>query len=113
MLLFLFQLLFGNDFKLYQKAGRVAHRFLMRLLCPRLLEGVLGYINAVAQSVERNADRLTGKFWRALLSRAYDMLDKVGLPFSPVSVHPCCFYVSLKHSFTLRINLPIASLNIM
>ncbi|XP_016055352.1 PREDICTED: HEAT repeat-containing protein 1 [Miniopterus natalensis] len=43
----------------------------------RLLEGVLGYINAVAQSVERNADRLTGKFWRALLSRAYDMLDKV------------------------------------
>ncbi|KAM5301721.1 HEAT repeat-containing protein 1 isoform 1-T2 [Glossophaga mutica] len=43
----------------------------------RLLEAVLGYINAVAQSVEKNADQLTGKFWRALLSKAYDMLDKV------------------------------------
>ncbi|KAJ8794082.1 hypothetical protein J1605_019074 [Eschrichtius robustus] len=43
----------------------------------RLLEMVLGYINAVAQSMERNADKLTGKFWRALLSKAYDMLDKV------------------------------------
>lgn len=49
----------------------------------RLLEAVLGYINAVAQSVEKNADKLTGKFWRALLSKAYDMLDKVGLR-SPV-----------------------------
>ncbi|XP_012586409.1 PREDICTED: HEAT repeat-containing protein 1 [Condylura cristata] len=43
----------------------------------RLLELVLSYINAVAQSVERNADTLTGKFWRALLSKAYDLLDKV------------------------------------
>ncbi|CAK6442246.1 unnamed protein product [Pipistrellus nathusii] len=43
----------------------------------RLLEAVLGYINAVAQSVEKNTDKLTGKFWRALLSKAYDMLDKV------------------------------------
>ena len=50
----------------------------MSLLCSRLLETVLGYINAVAQSMERNADKLTGKFWRALLSKAYDMLDKVG-----------------------------------
>ncbi|XP_024095740.2 HEAT repeat-containing protein 1 [Pongo abelii] len=43
----------------------------------RLLETVLGYINAVAQSLERNADKLTVKFWRALLSKAYDLLDKV------------------------------------
>nr|XP_035929994.1 HEAT repeat-containing protein 1 isoform X3 [Halichoerus grypus] len=43
----------------------------------RLLETVLGYINAVAQSMEKNADKLTVKFWRALLSKAYDMLDKV------------------------------------
>ncbi|XP_004372851.1 HEAT repeat-containing protein 1 isoform X1 [Trichechus manatus latirostris] len=43
----------------------------------RLLETVLGYINAVAQSLEKNADKLTVKFWRALLSKAYDMLDKV------------------------------------
>uniref|UniRef100_A0A8C0LR43 HEAT repeat-containing protein 1 n=1 Tax=Canis lupus dingo TaxID=286419 RepID=A0A8C0LR43_CANLU len=47
------------------------------LLCFRLLETVLGYINTVAQSVEKNADKLTVKFWRALLSKAYDMLDKV------------------------------------
>uniref|UniRef100_G1L2M3 HEAT repeat-containing protein 1 n=1 Tax=Ailuropoda melanoleuca TaxID=9646 RepID=G1L2M3_AILME len=43
----------------------------------RLLETVLGYINAVAQSMEKNTDTLTVKFWRALLSKAYDMLDKV------------------------------------
>ncbi|XP_058525366.1 HEAT repeat-containing protein 1 isoform X2 [Ochotona princeps] len=43
----------------------------------RLLETVLGYINAVAQSLEKNADTPTVKFWRALLSKAYDMLDKV------------------------------------
>ncbi|XP_003410958.1 HEAT repeat-containing protein 1 isoform X1 [Loxodonta africana] len=43
----------------------------------RLLETVLGYINAVAQSLEKNADKLTVKFWRALLSKAYDTLDKV------------------------------------
>ncbi|KAG8516602.1 HEAT repeat-containing protein 1, partial [Galemys pyrenaicus] len=43
----------------------------------RLLEMVLNYINAVAQSVEKNADKLTVKFWRALLSKSYDLLDKV------------------------------------
>lgn len=51
-----------------------------------LLETVLSYINTVAQSMEKNADKLTGKFWRALLSKAYDMLDKVGFlgfRFSP------------------------------
>jgi len=52
----------------------------------RLLETVLGYINAVAQSMEKNADKLTVKFWRALLSKAYDMLDKVGFHFSPSAV---------------------------
>ncbi|XP_008847310.1 HEAT repeat-containing protein 1 [Nannospalax galili] len=43
----------------------------------RLLETVLGYINTVAQSMEKNSDKLTVKFWRALLSKAYDLLDKV------------------------------------
>lgn len=62
----------------------------------RLLEAVLGYINAVAQSVEKNADKLTGKFWRALLSKAYDMLDKVGLHLSLSYVLCCCFYVLVK-----------------
>ncbi|XP_054850338.1 HEAT repeat-containing protein 1 [Eublepharis macularius] len=43
----------------------------------RLLEEVLCYINAVAHSVEGNADAPTAKFWRALLSKSYDVLDKV------------------------------------
>uniref|UniRef100_A0A670I6A9 HEAT repeat-containing protein 1 n=1 Tax=Podarcis muralis TaxID=64176 RepID=A0A670I6A9_PODMU len=43
----------------------------------RLLEEVLCYINAVAQSVEKNADTQTAKFWRALLNKSYDVLDKV------------------------------------
>ncbi|NWX89570.1 HEAT1 protein, partial [Nothoprocta pentlandii] len=43
----------------------------------RLLEEVLHYINTVASSVEGNAEKPTAKFWRVLLSKAYDMLDKV------------------------------------
>ncbi|KAM8947887.1 HEAT repeat-containing protein 1 isoform 2-T2 [Pelodytes ibericus] len=43
----------------------------------RLLEEVLCYINLVAGSVERNADKPTAKFWRALLNKSYEMLDKV------------------------------------
>uniref|UniRef100_A0A803U138 HEAT repeat-containing protein 1 n=1 Tax=Anolis carolinensis TaxID=28377 RepID=A0A803U138_ANOCA len=42
-----------------------------------LLEDVLRYINVVAHSVEKNADSLTAKFWRALLNKSYDVLDKV------------------------------------
>ncbi|NXV10325.1 HEAT1 protein, partial [Cettia cetti] len=43
----------------------------------RLLEEVLHYINTVASSVEANVDKPTAKFWRVLLSKCYDMLDKV------------------------------------
>ncbi|XP_069708455.1 HEAT repeat-containing protein 1 isoform X2 [Phaenicophaeus curvirostris] len=43
----------------------------------RLLEDVLRYINTVASSVEGNVDKPTAKFWRVLLSKSYDMLDKV------------------------------------
>ncbi|XP_075780923.1 HEAT repeat-containing protein 1 [Pelodiscus sinensis] len=43
----------------------------------RLLEAVICYINVVAHSVEENADKPTAKFWRALLNKSYDMLDKV------------------------------------
>ncbi|NWQ74068.1 HEAT1 protein, partial [Columbina picui] len=43
----------------------------------RLLEEVLHYINTVASSVEGNADKPTAKFWRVLLNKSYDMLDKV------------------------------------
>lgn len=45
----------------------------------RFLEDVLCYINTVAQSVEENADTATAKFWRALLNKSYDMLDKVSV----------------------------------
>ncbi|NWI16941.1 HEAT1 protein, partial [Crypturellus soui] len=43
----------------------------------RLLEEVLCYINTVASSVEGNAEKPTAKFWRVLLNKSYDMLDKV------------------------------------
>ncbi|XP_045716982.1 HEAT repeat-containing protein 1 isoform X1 [Phyllostomus hastatus] len=72
---FMSQLLASNHFirKVVESGGPQA----LKGLEQRLLEAVLGYINAVAQSVEKNSDQLTGKFWRALLSKAYDVLDKV------------------------------------
>ncbi|XP_023604332.1 HEAT repeat-containing protein 1 isoform X5 [Myotis lucifugus] len=72
---FMAQLLASSHFirKVVESGGPQA----LKGLEQSLLEAVLSYINAVAQSVEKNADKLTGKFWRALLSKAYDMLDKV------------------------------------
>uniref|UniRef100_A0A5F8GH43 HEAT repeat-containing protein 1 n=1 Tax=Monodelphis domestica TaxID=13616 RepID=A0A5F8GH43_MONDO len=72
---FMSQLLASHNFiqKVVEGGGAMA----LQGLEQRLLESVLGYINSVAQSVEENADKLTAKFWRALLSKAYDMLDKV------------------------------------
>uniref|UniRef100_A0A7N9DD14 HEAT repeat-containing protein 1 n=1 Tax=Macaca fascicularis TaxID=9541 RepID=A0A7N9DD14_MACFA len=72
---FMSQLLSCNNFlkKVVESGGPE----ILKGLEERLLETVLGYINAVAQSMERNADKLTVKFWRALLSKAYDLLDKV------------------------------------
>lgn len=43
----------------------------------RLLEEILRYIHSVARCVEENADKPTAKFWRVLLNKAYDVLDKV------------------------------------
>ncbi|XP_007435093.1 HEAT repeat-containing protein 1 isoform X1 [Python bivittatus] len=43
----------------------------------KLLEKVLCYINAVAQSIEKNANTLTAKFWKALLNKSYELLDKI------------------------------------
>ncbi|KAG7254717.1 hypothetical protein CRUP_004232, partial [Coryphaenoides rupestris] len=37
----------------------------------------LRYIHSVAHCVEDNSDKPTAKFWRALLNKAYDVLDKV------------------------------------
>uniref|UniRef100_UPI003AAF63D4 HEAT repeat-containing protein 1-like n=1 Tax=Centroberyx gerrardi TaxID=166262 RepID=UPI003AAF63D4 len=42
-----------------------------------LLEEILRFIHSVARCVEENADKPTAKFWRALLSKGYDVLDKV------------------------------------
>ncbi|XP_050980668.1 HEAT repeat-containing protein 1 [Labeo rohita] len=49
----------------------------LQTLQQNLLEEVLHYIHAVARCVEDNADKPTAKFWRALLSKSYDILDKV------------------------------------
>ncbi|XP_069625106.1 HEAT repeat-containing protein 1 [Ranitomeya imitator] len=43
----------------------------------RILEEVLCYIKLVAGSVEANADKPTARFWRALLNKSYELLDKV------------------------------------
>lgn len=43
----------------------------------RLLEEILRYIHSVARCVEENVDKPTAKFWRVLLNKAYDVLDKV------------------------------------
>lgn len=43
----------------------------------KLLEEVLRYIQSVARCVETNADKPTAKFWRVLLNKCYDVLDKV------------------------------------
>ncbi|XP_043915044.1 HEAT repeat-containing protein 1 isoform X2 [Protopterus annectens] len=43
----------------------------------KLLEETLCYINMVARSVEENANKPTAKFWRALLNKSYEALDKV------------------------------------
>ncbi|KAJ3608034.1 hypothetical protein NHX12_025084 [Muraenolepis orangiensis] len=47
------------------------------LLKLHLLEETLRYIHTVAHCVEDNSDKPTAKFWRALLNKAYDVLDKV------------------------------------
>lgn len=53
----------------------------------RLLEDLLRYIHSIAQSVEENANKPTAKFWRVLLNKAYDVLDKV---WPVVTVAMCC-----------------------
>lgn len=43
----------------------------------KLLEEVLKYIQSVARCVEMNANKPTAKFWRIILNKCYDVLDKV------------------------------------
>ncbi|XP_069374153.1 HEAT repeat-containing protein 1 isoform X2 [Paralichthys olivaceus] len=49
----------------------------LQQLQQRLLEENLRYIQSVARCVEENADKPTAKFWRVLLNKTYDVLDKV------------------------------------
>ncbi|XP_067844821.1 HEAT repeat-containing protein 1 isoform X2 [Heptranchias perlo] len=74
---FMAQLLASNSF-----VGKVAdcdksEEETLQKLEQSLLEEILCYINVVAHSVEENAEKPTAKFWRALLNRSYDVLDKV------------------------------------
>ncbi|XP_023805335.1 HEAT repeat-containing protein 1 [Oryzias latipes] len=49
----------------------------LQQLQQQLLEQNLCYIHSVARCVEDNADKHTAKFWRVLLNKAYEVLDKV------------------------------------
>nr|XP_057922061.1 HEAT repeat-containing protein 1 isoform X2 [Doryrhamphus excisus] len=49
----------------------------LQQLQQRLLEENLRYIHCVARCVEENAEKPIAKFWRVLLNKAYEVLDKV------------------------------------
>ncbi|XP_035853129.1 HEAT repeat-containing protein 1 isoform X1 [Sander lucioperca] len=49
----------------------------LQSLQQRLLEEILRYVHSVARCVENSADKPTAKFWRVLLNKTYDVLDKV------------------------------------
>ncbi|KFV12874.1 HEAT repeat-containing protein 1, partial [Tauraco erythrolophus] len=72
---FMSQLLSSQSF--VKKIVDCAETEELQTLEQRLLEEVLHYINTVASSVEGNMDKPTAKFWRVLLNKSYDMLDKV------------------------------------
>ncbi|KAJ4919181.1 hypothetical protein JOQ06_022167, partial [Pogonophryne albipinna] len=74
---FMAQLLNSNAFIAKVAGGGDAEDASLQPLQQKLLEEILRYINSVARCVEKNADKPTGKFWRVLLNKAYDLLDKV------------------------------------
>ncbi|XP_078136067.1 HEAT repeat-containing protein 1 [Sander vitreus] len=49
----------------------------LQSLQQRLLEEILRYVHSVARCVENSADKPTAKFWRVLLNKTYDVLDKM------------------------------------
>uniref|UniRef100_A0A8C9SM77 HEAT repeat-containing protein 1 n=1 Tax=Scleropages formosus TaxID=113540 RepID=A0A8C9SM77_SCLFO len=69
---FLSQLLASDGF-----VGKVGHLAGPSVMRAHLLEEILCYINSVARCVEANANKPTAKFWRAMLNKSYDVLDKV------------------------------------
>lgn len=50
----------------------------------KLLEVGLKYISLVAKETERHSQQATAKFWRALLHRGYEILDKVCMQLSAI-----------------------------
>uniref|UniRef100_A0A8C9X9F3 HEAT repeat-containing protein 1 n=1 Tax=Sander lucioperca TaxID=283035 RepID=A0A8C9X9F3_SANLU len=71
---FMAQLLGSSSFigKVRQTARQTARR-----TDRQLLEEILRYVHSVARCVENSADKPTAKFWRVLLNKTYDVLDKV------------------------------------
>ncbi|XP_021180452.2 HEAT repeat-containing protein 1 isoform X1 [Fundulus heteroclitus] len=74
---FMAQLLGSSSFiqKVSEEAG--GSEDALQQLQQRLLEEILRYIHSVARCVEENADKPTAKFWRVLLNKAYEVLDRV------------------------------------
>lgn len=73
---FMAQLLGSNSFIGKVADGGEVDESLQELQ-QRLLEEILRYIHSVARCVEQNADKPTAKFWRVLLNKSYEVLDKV------------------------------------
>ncbi|XP_074520190.1 HEAT repeat-containing protein 1 [Halichoeres trimaculatus] len=73
---FMAQLLGSNSFIGKVADGGEADESLQTLQ-QRLLEEILRYIHSVARCMEQNADKPTAKFWRVLLNKSYEVLDKV------------------------------------
>ncbi|XP_030629489.1 HEAT repeat-containing protein 1 [Chanos chanos] len=74
---FMAQLLASNSFVgKVADSGDISESNLQNLQ-QSMLEEILRYIHTVARGVEQNSDKPTAKFWRALLNKSYDVLDKV------------------------------------
>lgn len=74
---FMAQLLASNSFIGKVVDGADDNKESLEQLQQKLLQDILRYIHSVARCVEENAGKPTAKFWRVLLNKAYDVLDKV------------------------------------
>ncbi|KAM4715615.1 LOW QUALITY PROTEIN: HEAT repeat-containing protein 1 [Anableps anableps] len=74
---FMAQLLGSSSFIQKVSEGGNSSEASLQQLQQRLLEEILRYIHSVARCVEENADKPTAKFWRVLLNKSYEVLDKV------------------------------------
>ncbi|XP_056153009.1 HEAT repeat-containing protein 1 [Lampris incognitus] len=74
---FMAQLLASSSFIAKVADNDDAGNECLQQLQQSLLEEILLYIHSVAHCVEENAESPTAKFWRVLLNKTYDVLDKV------------------------------------